>query len=85
MTIDVPTVYGDVSVAIPEGTQPEGILKLRGKGVKDLRTGRPGDEYLHIKVKTPANLTASEKSLLEEFRKQEEAKGAKWWHNPFKR
>ena len=82
VTIDVPTVYGDVSVEIPEGTQPEGILKLRGKGVKDLRTGRPGDEYLHIKVKTPTNLTKSEKDLLDEFRKQEDAK---WWHNPFKR
>jgi DnaJ-class molecular chaperone len=50
--------------------------------VKDLRTGRPGDEYLHIKVKTPTNLTKSEKDLLDEFRKQEDAK---WWHNPFKR
>jgi len=85
VTIDVPTVYGDVSVEIPEGTQPEGILKLRGKGVKDLRSGRPGDEFLHIKVKTPTNLTKSEKDLLDEFRKQEDAKGAKWWHNPFKR
>ena len=83
-TIDVPTVYGDVSVEIPEGTQPEGILKLRGKGVKDLRSGKPGDEYLHIKVKTPTNLSRSEKDLLEEFRKQEDAKGAKWWKNPFK-
>ena len=82
VTIDVPTVYGDVSVEIPEGTQPEGILKLRGKGVKDLRSGRPGDEFLHIKVKTPTNLTKSEKDLLDEFRKQEDAK---WWHNPFKR
>lgn len=84
VTIDVPTVYGDVSVEIPEGTQPDGVLKLRGKGVKDLRTARPGDEFLHIKVKTPTNLSKSEKDLLEEFRKQEDAKGAKWWHNPFK-
>lgn len=67
-TIVVPTVYGEVSVQIPEGTQPEQILKIRGRGVKDLRSGAPGDEYIHIKVKTPTKLSRKQKDLLEDFR-----------------
>ena len=80
-TIDVPTVYGEVEVKIPEGAQPQQILKIRGRGVKDLRSGNPGDEYLHIKVETPTKLSKAQKELLEEFRAQGEKKDsifAKW-------
>ncbi len=78
--IDVPTVYGEVSVEIPAGTQPEQILKLKGKGIKDLRDPKKaGDQYLHIKVKTPTDLSASQKELLTQFQKEEEARKGKWW------
>ncbi len=79
--IDVPTVYGEVTVTIPEGTQPDQILKLKGRGVQDLRTKKPGDEYLHVKVKTPTKLSKNQKDLLKEFQAQENKKDgpfAKW-------
>lgn len=79
--IDVPTVYGEVTVTIPEGTQPEQILKLKDRGVQDLRTKKPGDQYLHIKVKTPTKLSKNQKDLLKEFQAQESKKDgpfAKW-------
>ena len=76
---EVNTVYGPVEVAIPEGTVPDQVLKLRGKGIKDLRSGKPGDHYLHVKVKTPTNLTAKQKQLLRDFQAEEEAKPGKWW------
>lgn len=79
--IDVPTVYGEVTVTIPEGTQPDAVLKLKGRGVKDLRSGKPGDQFLHVKVKTPVKLSKSQKDLLKEFQAQEgKANGpfAKW-------
>jgi molecular chaperone DnaJ len=79
--IDVPTVYGDVTVDVAEGTQPDQILKLRGRGIKDLRTGKPGDEYIHLKVKTPTRLSAKEKDLLKQFqesRKQSDRGFFKW-------
>lgn len=77
--VDVETVYGEVTVEIPAGTQPDQVLKLKGKGIKDLRTGKPGDQYLHIKVQTPTNLTATQKDLLAQFQKEEDAKKEKWW------
>ncbi len=70
--IDVPTVYGDVEVDIPSGTQPNQILRLKGRGVKDLRKGTPGDEYIHVQIKTPTKLSKEQKELLEQFRKTED-------------
>ncbi len=80
-TITVPTVYGEVEVTIPEGTQPDQVLKLRDRGIKDLRSGKPGNQFLHIKVKTPVRLTKSQKDLLKAFQDQTDKKDsffAKW-------
>ena len=79
--IEVPTVYGTVLVKVAEGTQPDQVLKIKERGIKDLRSGKPGDEYLHIKVKTPVKLTKTQKQLLAEFQAQSDQKEsffAKW-------
>jgi molecular chaperone DnaJ len=68
VTIDVPTVYGDVDLMIPAGTQPDKVLKIKGKGVKDLRGHAPGDQFIHLKIGTPTNLSKKQKELLESFR-----------------
>ena len=67
-TIDIPTVYGEVRVTIPAGTQPNTLLRLRGQGVKDLRTGKPGDQIIKIVVNMPSTLTREQKRLLEDYR-----------------
>ena len=68
VTVDIPTVYGDVSMIIPPGTQPDKVLKIKGKGVKDLRGQAPGDQYVHLKIETPSSLTKKQRDLLEAFR-----------------
>lgn len=68
--VDVPTVYGEMSLTIPAGTQPNHVLKMKGQGVKDLRTGKPGDQYIHLDIKMPTSLSKKEKQLLEEYRNQ---------------
>jgi molecular chaperone DnaJ len=72
ITLDVPTVYGDVSLIIPEGTQPDKVLKIKGKGVKDLRGQAPGDQYIHLKIETPTKLSKKQRELLESFRSEAE-------------
>ncbi len=62
-SVDVPTVYGDVQMNIPAGTQPNTKLRLRGKGVKSLRGNGAGDEYVTVEVQIPKKLTKSEKDL----------------------
>ncbi len=66
--IDVPTVYGEVEVNVPSGTQPQQILKLKGKGVKNMRDGKFGDQYIHLDIRTPESLSKEQKSLLENFK-----------------
>ncbi len=68
VTLDVPTVYGTVEVKVPAGTQPGSILRLSGKGVKDVR-GKVGDQLLEVEVKTPTNLSNKQKELLNEYQK----------------
>jgi molecular chaperone DnaJ len=72
VTLDIPTVYGDVSLIIPAGTQPDKVLKIKGKGVKDLRGQAPGDQYIHLKIETPTNLSKKQKDLLESFRSEDQ-------------
>ncbi len=67
-SIDVPTVYGDAKVTIPAGTQPEQVLRMKGQGVKDVRTGKSGDQYLHIKIKVPTSLNKKQKEALAQFK-----------------
>ncbi len=74
--IVVPTVYGDVNVTIPEGTQPDQIIRLKERGIKDLRNGKPGNEYLHIKVRTPTNLSQTQKELLRQFKNEDGKKSS---------
>lgn len=69
--VDVPTVYGMAEVDIPAGTQPNQILRLKGRGIKDMRRGTPGDEYIHVIVKTPNKISKKQKELLEQYQKEE--------------
>ena len=55
--------YTDVTVKIPAGTQSGTILRIKGKGVKDLRSTNYGDEMVRIEVKIPTKLSSEEKEL----------------------
>jgi molecular chaperone DnaJ len=69
--IEVPTLKGTERVEIQPGVQHGEILKLRGKGLPDVRTGRPGDEVVQILVEIPRKLTERQKQLLREFAETE--------------
>lgn len=68
--IQIPTLEGNVTLRIPEGTQSGRIFRLRNKGIKDVRGAGRGDQLAKIKVITPEKLTAKQKSLLREFAKE---------------
>jgi molecular chaperone DnaJ len=68
--IDAPTLDGGrTRVKIPAGSQSGKQLRLRGKGMPQLRGGRYGDLYLELQVETPVNLSARQRELLAEFEK----------------
>ena len=65
--LEVPTLEGRVSLKIPAGTQTGRMFKLRGKGVKSVRSSSVGDLICKVIVETPVNLTEHQKKLLKEF------------------
>lgn len=66
-TLEVETIDEPVKIKIPAGTQPDTLIRLRGKGVKMLNGTGHGDHYVRIKVVIPKNLTAHQKELLKEL------------------
>ena len=80
--VTVPTVYGESELEIPAGTQPNAVLKLKGKGVKDLRSDKYGDQYVHLQLKTPTKLTREQRTLLEKFK--DSSKNSENWFEKFK-
>lgn len=65
--IEIPTLDGRVSLKIPEGTQTGKLFRLRGKGVRPVRSSMVGDLLCRIVVETPVNLTSRQRELLKEL------------------
>jgi molecular chaperone DnaJ len=63
----VPTLDGEVEIKVPPETQTGKLFRLRGKGVRSVRSRQPGDLHARVVVETPVNLTARQRELLEEF------------------
>jgi molecular chaperone DnaJ len=67
-SVDVPAVGGKVRIKVDPGTQSGKILRLRGKGLKDINGYSSGDQLIYINVWTPKKLTSEEKAKLEALR-----------------
>lgn len=65
--IEVPTLDGKVKLTIPEGTQPDAVFRMRGKGIPYLRGSGRGDQFVTIRIAVPKNLTSAQKELLRQF------------------
>ncbi len=66
-SLEVPTLGGKAEIELPEGTQHGKTFRLRGKGIKGIRSSYPGDLYCHIAVETPVKLTEHQRKLLKEL------------------
>ncbi|MET3441180.1 molecular chaperone DnaJ [Variovorax paradoxus] len=65
--ISVPTLKGPAAIDIPDGTQSGKQFRLRGKGIKGVRSSYPGDLYCHVRVETPVKLTEHQRKLLKDL------------------
>ena len=66
----VPTLYGDVKLSIPSGTQPGSVFKVKGKGLPRYGAWGKGDQYVKVDVEVPRSLTSQQKELLKKFGEQ---------------
>ncbi len=66
--VEVPSVGGKVKVKIEPGTQSGKVLRLRGKGIRDVNGYETGDQLIYINVWTPKKITPEERIKLESLR-----------------
>ncbi len=78
--IEIPTLDGHAKIKIPPETQSGKVFRLRGKGIKGVRSSTHGDLMCHMVVETPVSLTERQKELLRELEVLNEEDGAR--HNP---
>ena len=66
--LEAPTLDGGKTrVKIPQGSQNNKQLRLKGKGMPSIRGSSKGDLYIEILVETPVNLNAEQIQLLKQF------------------
>jgi molecular chaperone DnaJ len=78
--IEIPTLDGMAELKIPSETQSGKVFRLRGKGIKNVRSQVHGDLMCHVVVETPVKLTERQRELLTEF--DEISSGNADRHNP---
>jgi molecular chaperone DnaJ len=78
--IEIPTLDGSAKVRIPAESQSGKVLRLRGKGIKGVRSATYGDLLVHLVVETPVNLTPRQKELLLELEEINQRDNSR--HNP---
>lgn len=65
--ITVPTLEGKVKYTVPEGTQPQTVFRLKGRGVPFLNGRGKGDQFVRVNVEVPKSLTGKQKQALRDF------------------
>jgi molecular chaperone DnaJ len=72
--VDVPTLQGSRRMAIPTGTQPETVLRLRHQGLPEFGGQSRGSMYVRVRVHVPDRLTPEEREIYEHLRTSSQGK-----------
>ena len=79
-SVEVPTLHGQVVLKIPPETQSGKVFRLRGQGVRSVRSSGVGDLFCRVQIETPVKLTDEQRELLERFDQSLRAGGSR--HSP---
>jgi molecular chaperone DnaJ len=77
--LKIPTLEGSVEVTVPPGTQPDEVLRLKGKGLPVFGARMHGDINIRIQVHVPERLSAEEKALYEQLQQMGKSDKKHWW------
>jgi len=77
--LKVPTLDASVEVSIPAGTQPDEVLRLKGKGLPVFGAQMHGDIYIRIQIHIPEKISAEEKELYKQLRQASKTDKKHWW------
>ena len=66
-TVEIPTVDGPEKIEIAPGTQYGKTIRINGRGVPHVRSGRRGDQLVYVRVVIPTNLTEEQRQALQQL------------------
>ena len=83
--LEVPTLTGQAKIQIAAGTQSGSVFRLRGKGVKGVRSRSAGDLHCRLQVEIPVHLSDHQREILEEFASErgetvQHPQQENWWN-----
>ena len=67
--VEIETLEKPVTVTIPQGTQPNSVLRISEKGLPHFGDTKRGDIYLRLDVHLPESLSQEERELYSQLRK----------------
>ena len=67
-SVEVPTIGGKARISVEAGTQGGKILRLKGKGIKEINGYGTGDQLIHVNIWTPKTLSKEETDILEKLK-----------------
>lgn len=76
--IEVETLDDPVKLKVLAGAQPGTLVRLRGKGIPNINTHRPGNLYIRLQIAIPTKLTKEQKELLKKFEEASSSPKSNW-------
>jgi molecular chaperone DnaJ len=68
LSLEIPLLAGGSErLKIPPGTQSGSVFRIKGQGIRELNSRRPGDLFVRVQVQTPSDLSREERSLLKQL------------------
>jgi molecular chaperone DnaJ len=77
--LTVPTLDGTATARVPPGTQPDTVLRLKGKGLPEFGSHAHGDLYLRLRVQVPEHLSGAQKEAFERLRELDKTGHKSFW------
>lgn len=75
-SLSVPSLDGECTLEVPEGTQNGTLIRLKGKGMPRLGSRHRGDLYVVARIAVPTHLTREQKEVLQEFQRLEQERSS---------
>ncbi len=72
--VEVPTLAGTEEVAVPPATQHGDTVRIKRRGLPDVRSGRNGDQIVQFLIEVPRKLSKKHQELLRELNRTEDVK-----------
>ena len=66
-SVQFESLDGPIDVVVPQGTQPDDLIRIKHRGLPILNRSKRGDLHLRVKVEIPKKISKKQRELLASF------------------